>query len=158
MINNNMVVSMNYTLKDDAGNVLDTSSGKPMEYLHGHSNIIPGLEKALNGLTVGDKKEVKVASEEGYGTYDPQLRFAVDLEQFGGQTPQPGMMIQLASPGGETIMARIISVENQQVNLDANHPLAGKDLFFDVEITEIRNASQEEMAHGHPHGPNGHHH
>lgn len=158
MITADKVVALQYTLRDREGNVLDASNGQPLEYLHGHNNIIPGLEKVLTGLNIGDKTQATVPPEEGYGVYRPDLQFAIGLEQFGEQQPQPGMMVQLSSEEGDTIAARIVGVENQQVLLDANHPLAGQDLHFEVEVTEIREASQEELAHGHPHGPHGHHH
>jgi FKBP-type peptidyl-prolyl cis-trans isomerase SlyD len=157
MITKDMVVSMNYTLKDESGNVLDASNGQPLEYLQGHNNIIPGLEKELSGLNVGDKKQVKVTPEEGYGQYDPGLKFTIGLDQFQGQQPQPGMMVQMESEEG-VMMAKIVGIEEQKVVLDANHPLAGQPLFFDVEIAGVRPASSEEIAHGHPHGPHGHHH
>ena len=151
------VVSMNYTLTDAAGNVLDASKGEPMEYLQGHQNIIPGLESELEGLKPGDRKQVTVQPEQAYGTHNPELIFALALEQFGGQAPQTGMMVQLQSPEGD-MMATIVKVENNEVILDANHPLAGKVLNFEVEIMDVRPASTEELSHGHPHGPHGHHH
>ena len=151
------VVSMNYTLTDQAGNVLDASNGEPLEYLQGYQNIIPGLESALEGLKPGDRKQVTVQPTEGYGQHNPDLIFSMPLNQFGGQTPQAGMMVQLQSPEGE-MMATIAKIENEEVVLDANHPLAGQVLNFDVEIVKVRDASQEELSHGHPHGPGGHHH
>jgi FKBP-type peptidyl-prolyl cis-trans isomerase SlyD len=156
-ITRDKIVSMNYTLTDNAGKVLDASEGEPMEYLQGHQNIIPGLEVALEGLKPGDRKKVTVQPTEAYGQHNPELIFALPLSQFGGQPPQMGMMVQLQSPEGE-MMATIKQIENDQVTLDANHPLAGQVLNFDVEIVEVRNASDEELSHGHPHGPNGHHH
>lgn len=156
-VSHDTVVSMNYTLTDNAGNILDASQGEPMEYLQGHQNIIPGLEKELEGLKSGERKKVTVQPEEGYGRHNPELIFSLPLEQFGGQVPQTGMVVQLQSPEG-AMMATIVKVENQQVTLDANHPLAGQVLNFDVEIVGIRAASSEELSHGHPHGPNGHHH
>src|SRR5262249_52864143 len=132
--------------------------GHPLEFLQGHKNIIPGLEKAIAGLKVGDKKLVEIKPDEGYGDYDPELRFSMPLEQFGGQKPEPGLVVQLTSNQGETFRAQVVGVEGDNVVLDANHPLAGQELFFDVEITSVRDASQEELSHGHPHGPDGHHH
>lgn len=157
-ITKDKVVSMNYTLKDDAGKVLDSSQGEPLQYLQGHQNIIPGLERALDGLNVGAKKQVTVKADDGYGQYNPSLKFAVPADSFGGQPPQEGMMVQLSSPEGQPFVAKIVEVSPENVVLDANHPLAGQDLHFDVEITEVRDATQEELAHGHPHGPGGHHH
>lgn len=156
-ITDGQVVSMNYVLTDTAGNVLDASQGQPLQYLQGHRNIIPGLEKELAGLKPGDRKKVTVQPSDGYGQHNPELVFSLPLEQFGGQTPQAGMMVQLESPEG-VVMATIVSVDAQNVSLDANHPLAGQVLNFEVEIVEIRDASPEELTHGHPHGPGGHHH
>ncbi len=153
----NTVVKMNYTLTDATGNVLDASQGEPMEYLQGHQNIIPGLEQALEGLKPGDRKQVTVQPEQGYGQHNPELIFGLPLEQFGGEAPQTGMVVQLQSEEG-VMMATIVKQEGQEVILDANHPLAGQVLNFDVEIVGIREASQEELSHGHPHGPHGHHH
>lgn len=157
MITENKVVSMNYTLKDDAGQVLDASNGEPLSYLQGHGNIIPGLERELAGLKPGDSKHVTVQPEEAYGQYNPELKFELPMEQFGGDKPEPGAMVQLQSPAG-ALMATIEKVDASMVTLDANHPLAGQQLHFDVEITEVRDATPEEIQHGHPHGPNGHHH
>lgn len=156
-ITSGKVVAMNYTLTDGAGKVLDASEGSPLEYLQGHQNIIPGLEKELEGLKPGDKKQVVVQPTEGYGERNPELQFTLPLEQFGGQSPEPGMMVQLQSEEG-VMMATIVKTEGDQVILDANHPLAGQILHFDVEIVEVRAASDEEISHGHPHGPDGHHH
>lgn len=154
----NKVISMNYVLKDSSGTIVDSSEGTPLSYLQGHKNIIPGLENALSGLKVGEQKQVQVSPEEGYGPVNPNLMFSVPLQQFGDNAPQTGMMVQMNTDRGETFVATVVKVENGLVFLDGNHPLAGQDLFFDVEITEIREASQEELAHGHPHGPHGHHH
>lgn len=155
----NRVVSMYYTLKDDAGSLLDASrAGEPFEYLEGHQNIIPALEKALSGLNAGDKKQIALSPSEGYGDYDPNLSFAVPITQFGGQTPEVGMQIQLSTANGQNFIANVVRIQNNEVVLDANHPLAGKSLHFDIEIAGTREATQEELAHGHPHGPNGHHH
>jgi FKBP-type peptidyl-prolyl cis-trans isomerase SlyD len=156
-VTQNMVVSMNYTLTDTQGKVLDSSNEEPMEYLQGHSNIIPGLESALEGLKPGDRKQVTVQPSDGYGQHNPDLIFALPLEQFGGEKPQTGMLVQLQSTEGEMV-ATVTRIENNQVTLDANHPLAGQVLNFDVEIVKIRTASAEELSHGHPHGPHGHHH
>ncbi len=158
MIKENSVVTMSYTLRDDAGNVLDQSNGQPFEFLQGHGNIIPGLEKQLMGLNVGDKRNVQVQAEEAYGVYNPELRFSMNAEQFGETKPEPGMMVQFGAPEGGSFMASVIGTEDNLVILDANHPLAGKTLHFDVEIQNIREASAEELQHGHPHGPHGHHH
>jgi FKBP-type peptidyl-prolyl cis-trans isomerase SlyD len=151
------VVSMYYTLTDATGTILDASKDEPMEYLQGHQNIIPGLESELEGLKPGDHKKIVVQPEDGYGPHNPDLIFSLPLEQFGGESPQSGMVVQLQSPEG-AMMATVLKVENNEVTLDANHPLAGKTLNFEIEIVNIRPASAEELSHGHPHGPHGHHH
>lgn len=151
------VVSMNYTLTDPSGKILDASEGTPLEYLQGHQNIIPGLERELEGMKQGDKKQVIVQPTDGYGERNNDLQFSLPLAQFGGQVPQPGMMVQIQTDEG-VMMASIVGVQGEQVLLDANHPLAGQTLHFDVEITGVRSATTEELSHGHPHGPNGHHH
>jgi FKBP-type peptidyl-prolyl cis-trans isomerase SlyD len=158
MITKDKVVSFQYTLKDNEGNVLDASQDKPLSYLHGHQNIIPGLENELSGLDVGAKKQVTVAPEQGYGEYRDELKMALPLAQFGARKPEVGMMVQLGTPNGDTMMATIVGIANNQAYLDGNHPLAGQTLHFDVEIVDIRDASSEEISHGHPHGPGGHHH
>ncbi|WP_373532738.1 peptidylprolyl isomerase [Vampirovibrio sp.] len=157
LVSPDKVIKMNYTLTDATGNVLDSSQEEPMEYLQGHQNIIPGLENALEGLKPGDKKQVTVQPEQGYGNHNPELIFGLPLEQFGGEAPQPGMVVQLQSEEG-VMMATIVKQEGEQIILDANHPLAGQVLNFEVEILGIREASPEELTHGHPHGPHGHHH
>jgi FKBP-type peptidyl-prolyl cis-trans isomerase SlyD len=157
LVSPDKVIKMNYTLTDATGNVLDSSQEEPMEYLQGHQNIIPGLENALEGLKPGDKKQVTVQPEQGYGTHNPELIFGLPLTQFGEEAPQPGMVVQLQSEEG-VMMATIVKQEGDQIILDANHPLAGQVLNFDVEILGIREASPEELTHGHPHGPHGHHH
>lgn len=157
LVSPDKVIKMNYTLTDATGNVLDSSQEEPMEYLQGHQNIIPGLENALEGLKPGDKKQVTVQPEDGYGNHNPELIFGLPLTQFGEEAPQPGMVVQLQSEEG-VMMATIVKQEGDQIILDANHPLAGQVLNFDVEILGIREASPEELTHGHPHGPHGHHH
>lgn len=152
------VVSMNYQLTDETGAELDASNGEPLAYLHGHSNIIPGLERSLEGLKPGDQKQVVVAPTEGYGEHKPDLIFSLPRQQFAGEAPEVGMMVQLRSPEGEEMVASILAIDENEVKLDANHPLAGKTLHFDVEIVDVRPASAEEKAHGHSHGPEGHHH
>lgn len=158
VIEKDKVVSINYVLKDNKGTIMDSSQGQPLSYLQGHNNIIPGLEQALLGLKVGEQKQVQIAPQDGYGEINPELRFTIPLDQFGEQAPQPGMMVQLNTDRGENFMATVLKVENGAVFMDGNHPLAGQELFFDIQVTEIRNASQEELTHGHPHGPGGHHH
>jgi FKBP-type peptidyl-prolyl cis-trans isomerase SlyD len=158
-ITNDTVVSMNYVLKNDQGEVLDKSGDAPLVYLHGHKNIVPGLEKALDGLAVGATTEASIPPSEGYGELNPKLKFAVPAKQMGGdEVPPVGSLVQLKSQAGQTFVARVMGANAEKVMLDANHPLAGENLNFQVTITDIRQAEPEEIAHGHVHGPGGHHH
>jgi FKBP-type peptidyl-prolyl cis-trans isomerase SlyD len=158
-IEKNRVVMLHYTLRDEHGTVLDSSSGRnPMSYLHGKGNLILGLEQALAGKTAGEKLDVTVPPELGYGRRDERLvqilprgKFAEDVELV------PGMQVRASGPQGAR-MVTITNVERDFVTIDANHPLAGRTLYFSVEVTEVRKATHEEVAHGHVHGPGGHHH
>ncbi|GEN24463.1 FKBP-type peptidyl-prolyl cis-trans isomerase [Halomonas cupida] len=155
----NSVVAFHYTLTNDAGEVLDSSEGRePLTYLHGAGNIIPGLEKELEGKASGDKLIAKVSAEEGYGEVQDQLVQEVPRDAFQGvESIEPGMQFQAQTQGGP-LMVTVTSVEGDTVTVDGNHPLAGQNLNFDVEITDVREASQEEIEHGHVHGPEGHQH
>lgn len=158
-ISANTVVSIHYTLKNDAGDVLDTSSGRdPLAYLHGQQNIIPGLEKALEGKGAGDKVQVSIAPAEGYGEREESLVQDVPREAFQGMDDiKPGMQFQAQGPQGP-VLVTVTQVADEVITVDGNHPLAGETLHFDVEITAVREASDEEMEHGHVHGPDGHDH
>ena len=157
-ITKDAVVSFNYVLTNDKGEVIDESKEHPLSYLHGHRNIVPGLEKALEGLAVGASTEAKVSPEEGYGEYNPQLKFAVARAQFGADVPPAGSLVQLRGQQGQQMVAQVLGHDEQAVQLDANHPLAGENLNFKVTITEVRQAQPEELAHGHVRGPGGHQH
>lgn len=156
----NKVVSIHYTLTSDSGEQLDTSIGsEPLEYLHGAENIVPGLEKGLEGKKVGDKAQVKVEAAEGYGERDDEGVFQVSRAQFPkGAKLHAGMQVGAQGPDGGPVPAWITAVNGDQITLDFNHPLAGKQLNFAVEILAVRDATTEELEHGHPHGPDGHHH
>lgn len=157
-IGKDTVVMMKYTLTNDKGEVLDESGDEPFPYLHGHENIVPGLEKALEGLKVGDSKSVSVSPAEGYGEVDPELRFQVPADKMGPEAPPLDAMVQLRDPSGHRMLARVVAVDAENVTLDANHPLAGETLNFQVTIADVRAALPDEIAHGHAHGPGGHHH
>ncbi len=157
-ITQDMVVSMGYVLKNDEGTIIDQSGEQPLVYLHGHRNIVPGLERALDGLAVGESKRAKVSPADGYGEYDPQLKFAIPKDRIGDQPPPVDSLVQLQNPNGQTFVARVAEFTEKEVILDANHPLAGENLNFEVTIVDIRKAEPEELAHGHVHGPGGHHH
>ena len=158
-IEKNRVVTLNYTLRDEQGTILDTSSGRaPLSYLHGKGNIIPGLEQALSGKAAGDKLDVTVAPEQGYGPRDERLVQIVPRTKFGEvEGLAPGMQVRVGGPQGQRIVS-VVRVDRDFVTIDGNHPLAGRTLHFSVEIAEVRKASHEEVAHGHVHGPDGHHH
>lgn len=153
LIGDNLVVSMHYTLKDDDGNVIDTSEGaEPLTYLHGAGNIIPGLERALVGKTQGDAMDVKVEPAEGYGDMVPELIKVIDKSTFRDvEAIEPGMEFQAQSPDGDMQRIVVRAVEGDEVTIDGNHPLAGMELHFAVEITAVREATQEEVDHGHAH-------
>lgn len=153
------VASFNYTLTNDAGEVLDSSEGRePLSYLHGKGNIVPGLEKVMAGKKVGDKFKVEVKPEEGYGVHNPALVQVVPRDAFRGVDKlEPGMQFRAESDHGP-MMVVVTQVTGDQVTVDGNHPLAGATLHFDIEVTEVRDASVEEVLHGHVHGAGGHHH
>jgi len=153
------VVSIHYTLTNGEGTVLDSSTGNdPLAYLHGFGNIIPGLENALEGREAGEKLSVTVDPEQGYGSRDERLVQAVPRSAFKGVAElAPGMQFQAQGPEGTRLVV-VTQVTQDLVTVDANHPLAGQTLHFEVEISEVREATAEELEHGHVHGPGGHHH
>lgn len=158
-IGDGIVASFHYTLKNGEGEVLDTSTGRePLDYLHGGGNIVPGLERELAGKHVGDKFEAVVAPADGYGERDGKPQ-AVDRTAFPAGMPiEVGMMLQAQTPEGDVIPLWVDRVEEERVWVDENHPLAGVTLHFSVEVVRIRDATESELEHGHPHGPDGHHH
>ena len=153
------VASFNYTLTNDAGEIIDSSEGRsPLAYLHGAGNIVPGLEKQMTGRKAGDRFDVVVAPEEGYGQPNPMLVQTVPREAFQGvDSIEVGMEFQAQTPQGPLSVV-VSKVDADNVTVDGNHPLAGKTLHFAIEVTEVRDASEEELAHGHVHGVGGHHH
>jgi FKBP-type peptidyl-prolyl cis-trans isomerase SlyD len=158
-ISDNKVVSIHYTLTNNKGEVLDSSSGKaPLSYLHGKNNIISGLENALSGKAVGDKFNISIPPEEAYGKHDKSLIQTIPKSVFQGvEAIEPGMQFQAKSDHGTQIVT-ITKVDGDKITVDGNHALAGETLTFDVEVTNIREATKEELQHGHVHGPEGHHH
>jgi len=149
----NPVVSIHYTLTNKAGEQLDSSIGaEPLTYLHGAGNIIPGLENALADKTVGDKLTVTIEPEEAYGERNEEHIQTVPRDMFQGiDNIEVGMQFQADSSNGPAVVT-ITAVEGDQVSIDGNHPLAGEQLTFDVEIMDIRSATETEMEHGHIHG------
>jgi FKBP-type peptidyl-prolyl cis-trans isomerase SlyD len=147
------VVTFHYTLTNSNGEELDSSASRdPMKYLHGASNIVPGLEKEMEGKSSGDKLKVEVQPEEGYGEVNPQMIQKVPHSAFEGVPEiKPGMQFQTQGPGGETQHITVKEVTGDEVIVDGNHPLAGQVLHFDVTIEDVREASEEELSHGHAH-------
>lgn len=159
VIAQNRVVTMHYTLKDEQGETIDSSQGhEPLAYIQGIGNIIPGLEDALEGKTKGDKLEVTIAPEDGYGERQENMVQKVAKSRFqGDEELVVGMQVQVETKNGPAI-AMVSEIEGEDVTLDLNHPLAGVTLNFDVEVMDVREATDEELDHGHVHGPGGHHH
>lgn len=147
------VASFHYTLTNEAGDVLDSSQGRePLAYVHGAGNIVPGLEKALAGHETGDSFKVAVTPEEGYGPRHPELMQTLPRSAFQGVAePQPGMQFQGKGPQG-AILVTVTAVDGDEVKVDGNHPLAGQTLNFEVEVTDVREATEDELNHGHVHG------
>ena len=152
----NTVVSFDYTLKNDNGDVLDSSEGgQPLAYLHGAGNIIPGLEEALEGRAAGDEFQVSIEAADAYGEIDDELTQVVPRNLFQGVDQiEVGMQFQAQTAEGVQVV-RIAAVEGDDVTIDANHPLAGERLHFDVNVAEVREASSEELEHGHVHSEEG---
>jgi len=152
-ISQNNVVSIHYTLKDDAGKTIDSSVGEePLKYLHGAGNIIPGLENALEGLDAGDQKQVTIEPKDGYGEVIAELVQTMPRESFAGiDNIEEGMEFQAQTESGGTQYVVVTQIEGDEITVDGNHALAGQTLHFDVTVDEIREATEEEIAHGHVH-------
>jgi FKBP-type peptidyl-prolyl cis-trans isomerase SlyD len=152
-----LVITIEYTLTVD-GEVVDSSEdGGALDYLQGHANIIPGLEREIEGMKIGDTKKVMVAPEDGYGLVEPDAVIEVDRSEFPEDVPvEIGVELEITDEEGDMMFATIVEVGDDIVVLDTNHPLAGKELHFDVTIIDLRHASDEEIAHGHVHH-GGHH-
>ena len=156
-IKNNMVVGMHYTLKNDAGDIIDSSEGQePLKFLQGHGNIISGLESALEGKKIGDKLNVIVEPEDGYGLREESAIQQIPKSAFDGVGElSVGMMLQAQTEHGP-VPITIKEIGEEMVTIDGNHQLAGERLHFDVSIESVREATAEEIEHGHVH--DGHHH
>ncbi|UCC57318.1 MAG: peptidylprolyl isomerase [Gammaproteobacteria bacterium] len=158
-IDKHSVVTLHYTLKDNDGNILDESSDGSFCYLHGENNIIPGLENALTGKVTGDELSVSVPPEEAYGLHDAERTQSVPRHMFPTeQTIEPGMQFHAEGPEGQSLLVTVVKADDDTVTVDGNHPLAGVQLNFDVKVIAVRDAEEEEITHGHVHGPGGHHH
>jgi len=151
-VEKNRVVSIDYRLKDDAGQIIDSSEGSdPLVYLHGTGNIIPGLERHLEGKKAGDRVNCVIEAKDAYGERDESLLFKVGKSEFEGADLKAGMQFEAHGEDGAQIVT-VIGIEGEEVTIDANHPLAGEKLHFDVKVVEIREATSEELEHGHVHG------
>lgn len=157
-VKNDNVVSFHYTLKNDQGDIIDSSvDSTPLDYLHGHGNIITGLESELAGKEAGEHINVTLPPEKAYGGYDPSLvQKVAQSDLLGIDEIQVGMQLQVDTNDGPAVVF-VTEIAGDQITLDGNHPLAGETLHFEVEVVEIRDATQEELAHGHAHHPGGHH-
>jgi FKBP-type peptidyl-prolyl cis-trans isomerase SlyD len=154
-IEKDKVASIHYTLKTKDGQLLDSSAGRePLHYLHGAGNLIMGMEEGLHGKVKGDKFHLTIVPEKGYGQKDEALVQKVPRTAFGNQKIEKGMQFQTNT--GHVVTVAEVGLES--ITVDGNHALAGVELYFDVEVMNVRNASAEEIAHGHVHGPGGHHH
>jgi len=158
-IGDHKVVTLHYTLTDNEGTVIDKSDDGSFAYLHGASNIIPGLENALTGKTAGDELTVSVSPEDAYGVRDESMLQQVPKSMFEDDSQiAVGTQFHAQGPNGEMLVVTVMEVQDEHVVVDGNHPLAGVDLNFDVKVVDVRDASEEEVEHGHVHGPGGHHH
>jgi FKBP-type peptidyl-prolyl cis-trans isomerase SlyD len=156
-IRRNRVVALDYTLKDDAGGVIDKSGKEPLYYLHGHSNLVVGLEEALEGKAPGDKLSVSIPPEKGYGTRDPNLVSKIPISRLPeGASPMKGQRYSIQM-GNQTRNVTVTKVLINDIEIDANHSLCDKTLHFEVRVRQVREANKSELEHGHAHPPHGHH-
>lgn len=153
------MISFHYKLSDGAGKPIEASTDKePLSFLEGVGQIIPDLENELLTMTIGDKKQVKIPHAKAYGVYDQKLIHRVPKNKFPAKEVKVGDVFQIGKNPQETQLVTVVEIKDNEVVLDANHPLAGVDLVFDVELTAKREATVEEVAHGHAHGAHGHDH
>ncbi|MGP1782671.1 FKBP-type peptidyl-prolyl cis-trans isomerase [Shewanella frigidimarina] len=158
-IKDDSVVQFNYTLRDEQGEVLETNEGlDPIAYLHGHDNMMPGVEDALTGKDVGAKFSVTLPASETYGERNDDAEQRVSVKHLQGASVwKPGMRALINTDEGQR-QVTIIKVGKFMATVDVNHPLAARELTFDLEVIDVRDATNEEIAHGHAHGKGGHHH
>jgi FKBP-type peptidyl-prolyl cis-trans isomerase SlyD len=159
IISADKVVTFHYSLRDEGSTPIESSEGKePVTYMHGHNNIVPGLEQQMDGKRSGDKFSATVQPEDAYGLHDPSAVQRVPIKHLQSKGKLvAGQMVAVNTREGAR-HARVVKVGHFHVDLDLNHPLAGKTLLFDIEIVDVRPATEEELAHGHAHGPGGHGH
>lgn len=156
----NKVVTLNFTLKDQDGIILDSTSGEqPFSYLSGHQNILPKLESEIDTMLIGSKRNISISAFDAYGEYNEDIVQVVGKNEFPPEfLLEVGMEYIASAPDGTKMPFTIIDVDEENVTIDFNHPLAGKDLNFEVELLNVRDATPEEISHGHVHGLGGHHH
>jgi len=158
-VDKHKVVTIDYTLQDDSGNVIDSSEDGSFAYLHGADNIIPGLENALAGKSAGEELAVSVSPQDGYGLRDESRSQVVPRDMFPSDADiEPGTQFHAQGPDGQNLLVTVTEVEHDNVTVDGNHPLAGISLNFQVKVVDVRDATAEELDHGHVHGPGEHHH
>ena len=153
MIGDKSVVSIHYTLKNDAGEVLDSSDGKePLVYLHGANNLIPGLENELQGKTAGTKFNASIPPAEAYGEVNADFIQVLNKDMFKGvESIEPGMSFVAQGEAGQQQQVRVTDVSGDEITVDANHPMAGLQLHFEVEVVDVREGTEQELEHGHVH-------
>ena len=156
----NQVVSINFTLKDNDGNVIQTTTKEePFSFLSGNEQILPKLEENIGGMLIGSKKTVVLDPENAYGNFSESAVRTVNKSEFPeGTELKIGMGYYADTPDGKQLPFTIKNIEGENITLDFNHPLAGKTLTFEVELLNLRDATPEELSHGHVHGAGGHHH
>lgn len=158
-IQDQKVITLNYTLRDQAGTIIDQSHDGSFCYLHGANNIIPGLEKALDGRKPGEQFDVTIQPADAYGEYNPALTQVVDRDMFENADDMTvGMQFHAQSDEGQFIAITVTEINGDKITVDGNPPLAGATLFYNVNVVDVRDASAEEIQHGHVHGAHGHHH
>ena len=158
-ITDDMVVQFNYTLRDEKGDVLETNEGHdPIAYLHGHDNMMPGVEKSIEGKDIGEKYSVTLPASETYGERNDEAEQRVSVKHLQGEKVwKPGMRALINTDQGQR-QVTIIKMGKFMATVDVNHPLAGRELTFDIELIDARDATAEEITHGHAHGKGGHQH
>lgn len=159
-LKSNQVVTMNFTLKDDEGNIVDSTTGnEPFSFISGNDQILPGLEKIIGGMLIGTKKNIALAPEDGYGVYKDEAVRIINRSEFPEDMEleeERGFFAK--APNGKDVQFFIKNIDGDNIKVDFNHPLAGKTLYFDVELLNLRDATKEEIEHGHVHGNGGHNH
>ncbi len=145
------VITINYILKDDEGKLIDKSEDASFAYLHGHNNIIPGLETALDEKSKGDSFSLVLEPKDAYGEYNPEITQVIQREAFGDNEIEVGMQFHAQNDGGQPVLITISAIEGDNITIDGNPPLAGVTLHYDIEVMDVRDATEEELSHGHVH-------